>query len=100
MKPKKDELAVLVELNNQEYASEKEFLEVMFDSVVTLLLERDSWGVGIKFTESGGVTPYGPFYNKAQAAAAGKKYQSVLQNKVFLQQLNAPAKLLNKENDD
>jgi hypothetical protein len=70
----------------------------MFDSVVQLLAKRDSWGLGVRYSASGGVTPFGPWYNKAQATKAGKQVGAAMslpsdKIEVFLQQLKAPAGL-------
>jgi hypothetical protein len=97
VKPKKDELERLRELQSVEYDSEDDYLEKMFDEVVKLLSLRDSWGVGIKFTEGTHVRPYGPIYNKATATRLGQNYASILGKGVFVQQLYAPERLLQKE---
>lgn len=102
---KNEELAALKEINDQEYADEPAFLKAMFEGVVELLSKRDAWGVGVRYTASSGVTPYGPWYNKAQASKAGKLVGGALSTEhskvdVFLQQLNAPSKILVEENID
>jgi len=92
MKPKKDELAALRAAHQEEYADEEDYLVGMFNTVVDLMHKRDSWGVGIRFSETQ-VTPYGPYYNKATAMKFGQRYANVLECDVFVQQLKAPSKL-------
>ena len=89
---KKAELAAMQAAHSKEYADEGEYLQALFDTVLDLMHQRDSWGVGIRFSETQ-VTPYGPYYNKATAMKFGQRYANVLECDVFVQQLKAPSKL-------
>ena len=101
-KPKKAELEALRKANDREYEDEDEFLTEMFNQVVDLLSDRDSYAVGVRYTESSGVTPYGPFYLKTTASARGKAVGGVLGVNIILQQLKAPNGMVKQEekNDD
>lgn len=100
LKPRKDELKILSELNDQEFADEKEFLVTMFETVCAMLDERDSYLVAVKL--GGKPVTYGPYRGLTPAKSALKKWVGAISApgqmaEGFLKKLKAPASLITEE---
>jgi hypothetical protein len=87
-KPRKDEIAAIQAVMDQEYDDEAAYAAAVWDCVVDLLGRRDSYLVAVKL--AGTNVPFGPVYGLTQAKKLGGRFAGELRTEAFIQAMRAP----------
>lgn len=87
-KPKKDEVALILRILDEEYESEADAATAVWNIVLDCLSKRDSYLVAVKL--AGANIPFGPVYGLTQAKKLGGRFAGELRTEAFIQAMRAP----------
>jgi hypothetical protein len=90
-KPKKDELVAIAALLDAEFEDDKAYATAVWNTVLDLLAQRDSYLVAVKL--AGVNVPFGPVYGLTQAKKLGGRFAGELRTEAFIQAMRAPEAL-------